>query len=93
MFGRIITALALFALLPLGFAETLQLKDKTSVTGKILAEKKDQLVVDLGFTVLVVPKNQVLKISGEETPTPPPRKAKCGSIGILSSRTRRRQMD
>src|SRR5438477_1540668 len=74
MFGRIVTAIVLLAAMPLGFAETLQLKDKTSVTGKILVEKKDQVVVDLGFTVLVVPKNQVLKISGDETPTPPPRK-------------------
>src|SRR5215212_3945027 len=71
MFGRSIIALVLFAAIPAGFAETLQLKDKTSVTGKILAEKKDQLVVDLGFTVLVVPRNQILKISGDETPTPP----------------------
>ena len=73
MFGRIVTAIVLLAAMPLGFAETLQLKDKSSVTGKILAEKKDQVVVDLGFTVLVVPKNQVVKISGEEAP-PPPRK-------------------
>ena len=74
MFGRFITALAVLTAIPMGFAETLQLKDKTSVTGKILAEKKDQVVVDLGFTVLVVPKNQVVKISGDET-TPPPKKS------------------
>ena len=45
------------------FADVLQLKDKASVTGKILAEKHDQLVVDIGYTVLVIPRNQILKIS------------------------------
>ena len=74
MFGRTLTAIVLLAALQTGFAETLQLKDKTSVTGKILAEKKDQVVVDLGFTVLVVPKNQVVKVSSDETP-PTPRKS------------------
>jgi len=50
-----------FALAP-GQAETIQLKDKAAVTGKILAEKHDQVVVDLGFTVITVPKNQIVKI-------------------------------
>src|SRR5688572_18608436 len=43
-------------------AETIQLKDKASISGKILAEKRDQVVVDLGYTVLTVPKNQISKI-------------------------------
>src|SRR5258706_11793898 len=66
MFARIITVLVLLASITLGSAETIQLRDKTSVTGKILAEKKDQLVVDLGFTVLVVPRNQIVKVSRDE---------------------------
>lgn len=73
MFGRMLTVFVLLAAMSFAFAETLQLKDKTSVTGKILAEKKDQVVVDLGFTVLVVPKSQVVKVSGEESA--PPRKS------------------
>jgi serine protease Do len=44
-------------------ADTIQLKDKAAVTGKILAEKSDSIVVDLGYTVLVVPRNAVTKIS------------------------------
>jgi serine protease Do len=44
-------------------AETIQLKDKSAVTGKILAEKSDQVVVDLGFTVLMVPRSSILAIS------------------------------
>ena len=51
-------------------ADTIQLKDKASVVGQILAEKHDELVVDLGYTVLVIPRNQVVKILKSETPAP-----------------------
>jgi len=68
MFARIIAALVLLASITVGSAETILLRDKTSVTGKILAEKKDQLVVDLGFTVLVVPRNQVARITHDDAP-------------------------
>ena len=51
-------------------AEVLQLKDKASITGKILAQKKDQVVVDVGYTVLVIPTSQIVKISKSDTPEP-----------------------
>ena len=44
-------------------ADTVQLKDKAAVTGKILAEKSDSVVVDVGYTVLVIPKSAVTKVS------------------------------
>lgn len=44
-------------------ADVIQLKDKATVSGKVLVEKPDQVVVDIGYTVLVVPRNQILKIS------------------------------
>jgi serine protease Do len=44
-------------------ADTLQLKGNGAVTGKILAEKSDAVVVDVGYTVLVVPRNVIAKIS------------------------------
>jgi serine protease Do len=44
-------------------ADTLQLKGNGAVTGKILAEKSDAVVVDVGYTVLVVPRNVITKIS------------------------------
>src|SRR6266700_2470428 len=47
-------------------AETVELKDKTAVTGRILAEKRDQLVVDIGYTVLVIPRDQVVTVSKSE---------------------------
>jgi serine protease Do len=43
-------------------AATVELKGKASVTGTILAEKHDQIVIDIGYTVLVIPRNQVLKL-------------------------------
>jgi serine protease Do len=44
-------------------ADTIQLKDKASISGKVLAEKPDQVAVDLGYTILVVPRSQILNIS------------------------------
>jgi serine protease Do len=43
-------------------AETLELRDQASVTGKILVSRKDQVVVDLGFTVLTIPRGQIIRI-------------------------------
>jgi serine protease Do len=51
-------ALALQAIM----ADTIQLKDNAAVTGTVLAEKHDQVAIDVGYTVLVVPKSQILKI-------------------------------
>lgn len=48
--------------------DTLELKDKASVTGKILSEKRDLIAIDVGYTVLVVPRNQIVKISKTEIP-------------------------
>ncbi len=62
------------ALLALGIgvagADELQLKDNATVTGKILAEKKDQVVVDIGYTVLLVPRSQIIKISKADSARP-----------------------
>jgi serine protease Do len=49
------------------FCATVQLKDKASITGKILAEKRDQIFLDVGFTVLSIPRSQILKITDEAT--------------------------
>jgi serine protease Do len=49
-------------------ADTIQLKDKAAITGTVLAEKKDQVAVDVGYTVLVIPRNQVVKIIKADPP-------------------------
>jgi serine protease Do len=47
----------------LAVADTIQLKDSAAVTGKILVEKPDSIVVDVGYTVLVVPRTAISGIS------------------------------
>ena len=49
-------------------ADELQLKDKAAITGKILAEKSDLVVVDVGYTVLLVPRSQITKITKADAP-------------------------
>jgi serine protease Do len=49
-----------------GLADTIQLKDKAAITGKVLVEKRDQVAVDVGYTVLVIPRNQIVRISKDD---------------------------
>src|SRR4051812_17875460 len=71
MLRKTVFALALASCVtPFVRADTVQLKDKAAVTGKILAEKRDQVVIDVGYTVLVVPRNQVTKISKNDSNAP-----------------------
>jgi serine protease Do len=49
-------------------AATVQLKDKAAVTGKILTQKRDQVVVDIGYTTLVIPRNQIVKVLENDAP-------------------------
>jgi len=51
-------------------ADTIELKEKAAIVGKVLAEKPDQVAVDVGYTVLVIPRNQVVKILRNNTPVP-----------------------
>ena len=59
---------------PPAFADVIQLKDQAAVTGKILAEKPDSIVVDVGYTVLIVPRNVIAGVSksGAAPPLPAP---------------------
>lgn len=59
---RIAALLALVAGLAAAPADTLQLKDDAALTGRILAEKEGQVFVDLGFTVLAVPRTAIENI-------------------------------
>jgi serine protease Do len=67
-------------------ADTIQLKDKAAVTGKVLAEKSDHIVVDIGYTVLVIPRNQVVTIVKDGTP-PLASKRPRGSKAIAATAT------
>ncbi len=55
----------------LNFADTIQLKDADAVSGKILAEKADSVVVDVGYTVLIIPRTVITRITkANETNAP-----------------------
>ncbi|MFM8359168.1 MAG: hypothetical protein ACKOET_11505, partial [Verrucomicrobiota bacterium] len=56
-------------------ADTLHLRDGGAVSGRILAEKKDQVVIDLGYSVLTVPRSEILRLEKAppaESASPPP---------------------
>jgi serine protease Do len=65
-------------------ADTIQLKDKAAVTGKVLAEKHDQIAVDIGYTVLVIPRNQVVTIVKDDTPAPSSKRSR-GAKGTTAA--------
>jgi serine protease Do len=48
-------------------SDVVQLKDNAQISGKILAEKRDQVAIDIGYTVLVIPRNQIEKILHADT--------------------------
>lgn len=67
---------ALVAVLAFGIrpasSDVVELKDKSAITGKVLAEKRDAVIVDVGYTALVIPRSAVTKISiGEVAATSP----------------------
>lgn len=63
----LLASLAILAV-PAGMrADVLQLKDKAAIAGKIFAEKRDQVVIDIGYTVLTVPRDQITRISRTDT--------------------------
>jgi len=53
------------------FADTIQLKDQSAVSGRILAEKSDSVVVDVGYTVLIIPRNVITHIIKANETNPP----------------------
>ena len=64
-------------------ADVVELKDKAAITGKVLAEKRDAVVVDVGYTVLVVPRSAVTKVlTGESADTPAKSANKISSAAV-----------
>jgi serine protease Do len=53
--------------------DTLRLADGGAITGTVLAEKSDQVVVDIGYTVLLVPRASIVDLqrANEAHPAPP----------------------
>jgi serine protease Do len=53
-------------------ADTVQLKDAAAITGKILTEKSDSLILDVGFTVLQIPRTAVVNVTRAANDTAAP---------------------
>jgi len=71
---RLVRQICLCALILLGScvlcpADRIVLKEGQIITGDILTEKKDQVYIDIGITVLVVPKDKILEYEYSETLT------------------------
>jgi serine protease Do len=49
-------------------ADTVQLRDQAAVIGRIVAEKRDLVAVDVGYTVLSIPRSQIVAISKSSLP-------------------------
>ncbi len=74
-------------------ADTVELKDAASVTGRIVAEKPDQVFVDIGYTIVAIPRKEIVNVvktdpirqasvsssTRKRTPRPGPRSTKPGS--------------
>lgn len=90
----------LIALVLAGFAsqfagaDVVQLKDKAAITGKIVAERRSEVLVDVGYTWLIVPRSDILKIthadekdaaSHKSSPTAAPADVRIGIYQVASS--------
>jgi len=69
---RLVLSALLFCGAQFVSADVIQLKDQAAVTGNILAEKPDAVVVDVGYTVLLVPRSSIANISRAGTPASAP---------------------
>jgi serine protease Do len=59
----------------LSFADRIVLKEGQVITGDILVEKQTQLYVDIGITVLIIPKDKILEYEYTDTEQGDPDKA------------------
>jgi serine protease Do len=57
--------LALTCAVALG--DTVELKDDASIKGRIIAEKSEHVAVDIGYTILMVPRSAIAKITTPKT--------------------------
>lgn len=72
MFIRLLAAGALLVAAKPTNADRIHLPDGAEVRGRILTEKPDQLIVDLGYTALAVPRTAIVRIEPESEASPNP---------------------
>ena len=69
--NTVIFSSALLAFCVLAQADDLKLKGDATISGQILAEKEDSVAIDVGYTVLVIPRSKIDKIIRGKTETKP----------------------
>lgn len=79
MTRKLLTAWVLASLIQPVMADRVELKGEAALTGRILAEKPDHVVFDLGYTVLMVPRSQIVAVSGTTDSEPDQATAEAGS--------------
>ena len=62
MLNRPIFVSALIALNVSIFADNIELKDNSSITGRVVSEKNEDIAVDVGYTILMVPSSDISKV-------------------------------
>ncbi len=80
-------ALLLFCAAGFASADVIQLKDQATITGKILSEKRDSVAVDVGYTVLVIPRSSIAKISKSDEAAPATKSATGSKSSAAASKT------
>jgi len=61
------TAFVTMAIAPIFALSTIQLKSGASLEADVIAEKADRVVVDLGFTVVTVPRDEIASLKSRDT--------------------------
>ncbi len=86
--GLLLSLLPTLVLVETVSADHIELRDKAAVSGAVLAEKRDAVVVDLGYTVLTIPRSQIVRIiRDEEKPAATPEREarkKSGSTNVVA---------
>jgi len=67
----VILPATLLACCILAQADDLKLKGNATISGQILAEKEDSVAIDVGYTVLVIPRSKIDRIIRNKTETKP----------------------
>lgn len=62
---RLLLIFLMMSLSPLGYAQTIYLRDNRLIKADILKEDETRVVVDLGFDILQIPKTEIVKIEKE----------------------------
>jgi serine protease Do len=85
MFVGIIGCAALLGGAQFASADVVQLKDKASISGKILAEKRDAVVIDIGYTVLAIPRSAIARVVKDADAEPKETRVKSASKTAATS--------